>query len=90
MSAKGKPEVREPWTKITVVLLDRHVAFLDGLCIDIRLKHGRALSRAEVIRAIIEAARKSGVDLTQASSLDGIVQLMAAGGRGPKKRGART
>jgi len=87
MITKGKPEVREPWTKITVVLLDRHVAFLDGLCIDIRLKHGRALSRAEVIRAIIEAARKSGIDLTQASSLDGIVELMAAG---PRKKGARS
>ena len=39
--SRGRPIVHtEPWAKITVVLLDRHVAYLDRLAIDIRLKHG--------------------------------------------------
>ena len=42
--------------EITVVLLDRHVAYLDRLAIDIRLRHGKAISRAEIIRWLIEAA----------------------------------
>ena len=48
-SNRGRPIVHtEPWAKITVVLLDRHVAYLDRLAIDIRLKHGKAISRAEI------------------------------------------
>ena len=77
-SNRGRPIVHvEPWSKITVVLLDRHVAFLDRLAIDIRLKHGKAISRAEIIRGLIEAAFQSGVDLSQADSIDTIVDLMA-------------
>lgn len=83
-SNRGRPIVHvEPWSKITVVLLDRHVAFLDRLAIDIRLKHGKAISRAEIIRGLIEASFQSGVDLSQADSIDTIVDLMAGS---PKQR----
>src|SRR6266852_2813429 len=75
--SRGRPIVHtEPWAKITVVLLDRHVAFLDRLAIDIRLKHGKAISRAEIIRGLIEAAFQSGIDLSQAESTDGLFVLM--------------
>src|SRR5436309_9835575 len=74
---RGRPIVHtEPWAKITVVLLDRHVAYLDRLAIDIRLKHGRAISRAEIIRGLIEAAFQSGIDLSQADSIDTLVELL--------------
>ena len=80
---RGRPIVHtEPWAKITVVLLDRHVAFLDRLAIDIRLKHGKAISRAEIIRGLIEAAFQSGVDLSNADSLDAIIELL----NNPKKK----
>jgi hypothetical protein len=76
-SNRGRPIVHtEPWAKITVVLLDRHVAYLDRLAIDIRLKHGKAISRAELIRGLIEAAFQSGVDLSQADSIDTLVDLL--------------
>src|SRR6187549_1553901 len=82
-SNRGRPIVHtEPWAKITVVLLDRHVAFLDRLAIDIRLKHGKAISRAEIIRGLIEAAFQSGVDLSNADSLDAIIELL----NNPKKK----
>lgn len=86
-SNRGRPIVHtEPWAKITVVLLDRHVAYLDRLAIDIRLRHGRAISRAELIRGLIEAAFQSGVDLSQADSIDTLVDLLiATPNRQPRK-----
>lgn len=87
-SNRGRPIVHtEPWAKITVVLLDRHVAYLDRLAIDIRLKHGKAISRAELIRGLIEAAFQSGVDLSAADSIDTLVDLLT--GSSPKKKIAR-
>jgi hypothetical protein len=84
---RGRPIVHtEPWAKITVVLLDRHVAYLDRLAIDIRLKHGKAISRAEIIRGLIEAAFQSGIDLSQADSLDSLVDLLVGTSSGSGKR----
>src|SRR3954451_24287433 len=76
-SNRGRPIVHtEPWAKITVVLLDLHVAYLDRLAIDIRLKHGKAISRAEIIRGLIEAAFQSNVDLSQADWIGSLVELL--------------
>lgn len=87
-SHRGRPIVHtEPWAKITVVLLDRHVAYLDRIAIDIRLKHGKAISRAEIIRGLIEAAFQSGIDLSQAESTDALVGLLT--GNVSKKKTAR-
>lgn len=89
-SQRGRPIVHtEPWAKITVVLLDRHVAYLDRLAIDIRLKHGKAISRAEIIRGLIEASFQSGTDLSQADSIDGIVELLTGSPSTSRKKTAR-
>jgi hypothetical protein len=86
-SNRGRPIVHtEPWAKITVVLLDRHVAYLDRLAIDIRLKHGKAISRAEIIRGLIEAAFQSGVDLSEAHSIDTLVKLLTGPAKARKAR----
>ena len=42
--------------KITVVLLHKHVAVLDHLAVNIRLRTGVVLSRASIIDAFIEAS----------------------------------
>jgi hypothetical protein len=42
--------------KLTVVLLQRHVAALDRLAVNIRLRSGVALSRASIIDAFIAAS----------------------------------
>lgn len=87
-SNRGRPIVHtEPWAKITVVLLDRHVAYLDRLAIDIRLRHGKAISRAEIIRGLIESAFQSGIDLSQADSMDTLVELLT--GTSGKRKTAR-
>jgi hypothetical protein len=74
---RGRPVVyTEAWSKVTVVLLDRHVAFLDRLAVEIRLKHHKAISRAEIIRALIEAPSQGDIDLSDAVSTDSIVELL--------------
>lgn len=65
----GRPPVHDDrWTKATVILLNRHIVFLDRLSSDIREKTGRAIKRAELIRALIEMLSESDIDLTSATS----------------------
>ncbi len=59
-----RPSHTEQWTKVTVVLFDRQIVFLDRLCADIRATSGVAISRAHVIRALIDALTESDLDLT--------------------------
>ncbi len=77
----------ETWSKITVVLLDRHVAYLDRIAVDIRLQRGVAISRAELIRGLIEAASKTGVNLSDApGNLEMISLLRNAWARGGSRK----
>jgi tryptophan synthase alpha subunit len=78
----------DSWAKITVVLLDRHVAYLDRIAVDIRLQYGFAVSRAELIRALIEAAAQSGVVLSDAANNKAMVAMLseAWAGKTRKKR----
>lgn len=67
--ARGRPkEHMEGWTKVTVILLDRQIHWLDKLAADIRLNTKCAVSRAEILRAMVSAAEESGLDLSQARS----------------------
>jgi hypothetical protein len=59
-----RPSHTEQWTKVTVVLFDRQIVFLDRLCADIRATSGVAISRAHVIRALVDALAGSDLDLT--------------------------
>lgn len=59
-----RPSHTEHWTKVTVVLFDRQIVFLDRLNADIRSASGVAISRAHVIRALIDALSESDLDLT--------------------------
>ena len=47
-----------------MVLFDRQIVFLDRLGADIRAASGVAISRAHVIRALIDALSESDLDLT--------------------------
>ena len=65
----GRPRIHaESWTKATVVLFDRQIAFLDTLGESIRAKSGVAISRAQLIRALLDAVADSDLDLTLARS----------------------
>jgi hypothetical protein len=65
----GRPKVHEEsWSKITVVLLNRQIVFLDRLSADIRAASGAVVKRAEILRALIDALAQSDLDLTRARS----------------------
>lgn len=65
----GRPPVHEEaWTKVTVVLFNRQIVFLDRLAANIRAQSGAAISRAQLIRALLDAVADADVDLTAAMS----------------------
>ena len=65
----GRPPVHdEEWTKVTVVLFNRQIVFLDRLASNIRAQSGAAISRAQLIRALIDAMSEGDIDLTTARS----------------------
>ena len=65
----GRPPVHdEAWTKVTVVLFNRQIVFLDRLAANIRAQSGAAISRAQLIRALLDAVADADIDLTVARS----------------------
>lgn len=61
---RGRRPKQDQWTKVTVVLLDRQIIFLDRLASDIRGATGAAITRADILRALVDALAASDVDLT--------------------------
>jgi hypothetical protein len=65
----GRPPVHdEAWTKVTVVLFNRQIVFLDRLAANIRARSGAAISRAQLIRALLDAVADADLDLTMSTS----------------------
>src|SRR3954465_9960877 len=65
----GRPPVHdEAWTKVTVVLFNRQIVFLDRLPANNRAQSGPAISRAQLIRALLDAVADADIDLTSAMS----------------------
>ena len=73
-----RPSHTEHWTKVTVVLFDRHIVFLDRLGADIRAASGVAISRAHVIRALVDALGESDLDLTGTRSEADLKAILTA------------
>ncbi len=62
---RGRPPThREAWTKVSVVMFERQVLELDRLTTTIRSKTGANLTRAEIIRALLDALDESRLDVT--------------------------
>lgn len=65
----GRPPIHnEDWTKVTVVLFNRQIVFLDRVAASIRATSGAAISRAQLIRALVDAVGEANIDLTAARS----------------------
>ena len=79
-TGRGRPPVHdEAWTKVTVVLMNRQIVALDRLSADIRAKTGSAVSRAELIRAFIDAVSEAKVGLATSGTEAEIKAVLAAG-----------
>ncbi len=75
--SRGRPqEHKETWSKITVVLLDKQIHWLDQLASTIRLNTKAAVSRAELIRATLAAVEESGLDISQLKNEEDIKNLL--------------
>lgn len=75
----GRPPVHdEAWTKVTVVLFNRQIVFLDRLAANIRAQSGAAISRAQLIRALVDAVSDADIDLTVARSEADLKRTMLA------------
>jgi hypothetical protein len=61
---RGRPRSKEAWEKVTVVLYERQILFLDRLTVDLRAKSGAKIKRAEVIRALVDALERGDVPAT--------------------------
>ena len=51
---EGRPRAAEHYQKVTVTLFDRQILSLDKVALTIRERTGQAVSRAELIRAILD------------------------------------
>ena len=73
-----RPSHPERWTKVTVVLMDRQIVYVDRLVADIRAANGASISRAHLIRALIDALASSDLDLTGSRSEIDLTTTLAA------------
>jgi hypothetical protein len=75
---RGRPRThREAWTKVSVVMFERQVVELDRLTAAIRSKTGANLTRAEVIRALLDALNESRLDITTVTSGAQLTRLLS-------------
>jgi len=77
-----RPSHAERWTKVTVVLMDRQIVFVDRLVADIRAANGASISRAHIIRALIDALSESDLDLTNSRSERDLTKILTTRLRG--------
>lgn len=67
------------------MLFNRQIVFLDRLAASIRARTGAAISRAQLIRALLDALAGAGVDLTASrSEADLTATLLERFGRRPR------
>lgn len=55
----GRYPSPEPYRRVTVILYERHVLWLDRLALTIRERTGKYVYRAELVRALVEQAARS-------------------------------
>ena len=75
----GRPPVHtEDWTKVTVVLLNRQIVFLDSLSTEIRKNTGAVVKRAEILRALVDAVEESSLDMSGSMSEKELKELLVS------------
>lgn len=84
---RGRPRVHaEPWTKVSVVLLNRQIVGLDRLVADIRAQNRTALNRAGIVRALIDGLLDRAVKTPLIGSEAELQQWVAKRFRAPPQR----
>lgn len=47
--------------RLQVSISTRHIVMLDRLAVDMRMRHGVAISRSSILHAIVEASLRTGL-----------------------------
>jgi hypothetical protein len=82
LAANGTREARPAeshapgWSKVTVVLLNRQIVYLDRLSASIRDATGSVIRRAEIIRTLVDLLAEAGVDLAEIRSSDDLKRIL--------------
>ena len=75
---RGRPAIHDDkWSKVSVVLFDRQVVRLDDVVNAIHRRKGIGLTRAALIRALIDGVLDSKFELTTISSEKDLRQRLA-------------
>ena len=75
--SRGRPRIhREPWTRVSFVLFDRHLAVLDHFSAAAATDGARELSRVDIVRAFVEALSKSRLRAVAGSSPEDLALLL--------------
>jgi hypothetical protein len=67
-----------------IFLEERHLDWLDDKCREARQRGGRAIRKALIIRALLDVAMESPVDLTSLRKEEDLVDRVRKGLRGAK------
>jgi len=73
---RERAEAVDPLRKVTVVLREQQIRFLGQLAEGIRLATGAAISRAAIIRALVDVLAAAEIDPAKAASEDQIRRAM--------------
>ncbi len=74
---RGRPvKHTEDWSKITAVLFDRQVVYLDRLSADIRANTRATVTRAEILRGLIAFLEESGLDAASVTSEEALTAML--------------
>ena len=75
------PALLDQWSRVTMVLYDRQIIFLDRLITDIRASTGAIVKRTDIVRALIDGLIESEIDLTSVRDEGDLKRLVRGLGR---------
>jgi hypothetical protein len=68
----------DAWSRVTIVLTNRQIVYLDRLSADIRARTGAIVKRTEIIRALVDHLADSELDAASARSENDLRHLLTA------------
>lgn len=63
---------------MSMVIFERQILAIDQLTASIRRRNGAVLSRAGVVRSLLDALHDSKLDVTNVASTDDLYQMLVA------------
>ncbi len=73
------PPVKGPTRQSAIFLEERHLDWLDDKCREARRRGGRAIRKALIIRALLDVAIESPIDLTSLRHEDDLLERVRQG-----------